>query len=97
MNYVIVGKNIDVTPGLKQAVEEKIGKLTEELAEAKQTESDAENWIALIKKYSEPEALDAALLNTLIEKIVVHEAETDEFGVRTQNVEIYYRFVGKIE
>lgn len=27
MNYVIVGKNIDVTPGLKQAVEEKIGKL----------------------------------------------------------------------
>ncbi len=27
MNYIIVGKNIDVTPGLKQAVEEKIGKL----------------------------------------------------------------------
>ncbi len=27
MNFVIVGKNIDVTPGLKQAVEEKIGKL----------------------------------------------------------------------
>ncbi|MCR5651709.1 MAG: ribosome-associated translation inhibitor RaiA [Lachnospiraceae bacterium] len=27
MNYVIVGKNIDVTPGLRQAVEEKIGKL----------------------------------------------------------------------
>ena len=76
---------------------EKIGKLTAEQAEAEQTESDAENWIALIKKYSEPEALDAALLNTLIEKIIVHEAETDEFGVRTQNVEIYYRFVGKIE
>ncbi|MBO6112877.1 MAG: ribosome-associated translation inhibitor RaiA [Lachnospiraceae bacterium] len=27
MNFIIVGKNIDVTPGLKQAVEEKIGKL----------------------------------------------------------------------
>jgi len=27
MKFVIVGKNIDVTPGLKQAVEEKIGKL----------------------------------------------------------------------
>ncbi len=27
MRFVIVGKNVDVTPGLKQAVEEKIGKL----------------------------------------------------------------------
>ena len=27
MKFTIVGKNIDVTPGLKSAVEEKIGKL----------------------------------------------------------------------
>ncbi len=27
MNYIIVGKNIDVTPGLKAAVEEKLGRL----------------------------------------------------------------------
>jgi len=27
MEFIIVGKNIDVTPGLRQAVEEKIGKL----------------------------------------------------------------------
>ena len=27
MKFVIVGRNIDVTPGLKAAVEEKIGKL----------------------------------------------------------------------
>lgn len=27
MNFIIVGKNIEVTPGLKSAVEEKIGKL----------------------------------------------------------------------
>ncbi|MBQ6575868.1 MAG: ribosome-associated translation inhibitor RaiA, partial [Lachnospiraceae bacterium] len=27
MEFVIVGKNIDVTPGLRQAVEDKIGKL----------------------------------------------------------------------
>ena len=33
MNFVIVGKNIDVTPGLKQAVEEKIGKLEKYFAQ----------------------------------------------------------------
>ena len=27
MKFVIIGKNIDVTPGLKASVEEKIGKL----------------------------------------------------------------------
>ena len=27
MRYVITGRNIEVTPGLKQAVEDKIGKL----------------------------------------------------------------------
>ncbi len=27
MKFIIVGKNIDVTPGLRSAVEDKIGKL----------------------------------------------------------------------
>lgn len=27
MKFIIIGKNIDVTPGLKQAVESKLGKL----------------------------------------------------------------------
>ena len=27
MKYIIIGKNIEVTPGLKTAVEDKIGKL----------------------------------------------------------------------
>lgn len=33
MKYVIVGKNIDVTPGLKTAVEEKLGKLSKYFSE----------------------------------------------------------------
>ena len=78
-------------------LDERIRKLTAELSDVKQTEADAEKWIALVKQYSEPETLDAGILNTLIEKIVIHEAETDEYGLRTQDVDIYYRFVGKID
>ena len=62
----------------------------------KQTEADAVKWIALIKQYSDPDQLDTTILNTLIEKIVVHEAQKDEIGMRVQDVDIYYRFVGKI-
>ena len=41
--------------------------------------------------------LTAEMLNTLIEKIVVHEAVKDSDGTRTQEIEIFYRFVGKID
>ena len=81
----------------QQELVEKIDKLNSELATEKQTTADAEKWIALIKQYSEPTELTAEMLNTLIEKIVVHEAVKDSDGTRTQEIEIFYRFVGKID
>ena len=75
----------------------KIDRLKAELASEQQTTSDAEKWVALIKRYSHPTELTAELLNTLIEKIVVHEAIKHPNGLREQEVEIYYRFVGKID
>ena len=47
--------------------------------------------------YGTPVELTAELLNTLIEKITVHEAVKGEDGSREQEVEIYYRFIGKID
>ena len=81
----------------QQDLVEKINRLKTELAAEKQTTVDAEKWIALIKQYSEPTELTAEMLNTLIEKIVVHEAVKDSDGTRTQEIEIFYRFVGKID
>lgn len=62
-----------------------------------QTTQDAEKWIALIKQCSHPTELTAELLNTVIEKIVVHEAVKGTDGSRKQKVDIYYRFIGKID
>ena len=73
----------------QQELVEKIDKLKSELATEKQTTADAEKWIALIKQYSEPTELTAEMLNTLIEKIVVHEAVKDHDGTRTQEIEIF--------
>ena len=74
----------------QQELVEKIDRLKSELATEKQTATDAEKWIALIKQYSEPTELTAEMLNTLIEKIVVHEATKDPDGTRTQEIEIFY-------
>ena len=78
-------------------LEEKISRLQAELSAEQQTALDAEKWVALIKQYANPTELTAELLNTLIEKIVIHEATKGEDGMREQEIEIYYRFIGKID
>ena len=57
----------------------------------------AEKWIELIKEYSVPKELTAPLLNAMIEKILIHEATTNEDNERIQEIEIYYRFIGKVD
>lgn len=76
---------------------EKIEALTAEVEAVRQTESDAEKWLALIRQYAHPTELTAELLNALIDKILVHEATEDADGCKEQEIEIYYRFIGKID
>ena len=81
----------------QQALAEQIAQLKEAMAADRQTTENTVKWLELIKHYVNPTALTAEMLNELIEKIVIHEAVMAEAGKRTQNIEIYYRFVGKIE
>lgn len=46
----------------------------------KQSAEDAGKWIKLVRQYSDISELDAPLLNTLIEKIVIHEGKKARTG-----------------
>ncbi len=81
----------------QQALTDQIAQLKEALAADRQTTENTAKWLELIKRYVNPTVLTAEMLNELIEKIVIHEATMNDDGQRTQNIEIYYRFVGKIE
>lgn len=81
----------------QQELIEKIDKLTAELSAEQQSVIDAEKWIASIKKCARPTELTADLLNALIEKIVIHEGKDSKNGMKAQPIEIYYRFIGKID
>ena len=83
--------------GEQRELDVKIERPHEAMETAAQTAVDAEKWIGLMKQYVNPTELTAELLNTLIEKILVHEAVKSEDGSREQEVEIFYRFIGKIE
>ena len=78
-------------------LEQQITSLREELSKMEQDMIGAEKWIELIKEYSIPKELTAPLLNAMIEKILIHEATTNEDNERIQEIEIYYRFIGKVE
>ena len=53
-------------------------------------------FLPLIQKYTDIQELNAHILNELIEKIVVHEKEIGADGTKTQQVDIYYRFIGYV-
>ena len=58
-------------------------------------EKDADRFIALIDKYEHFDNLTIAMLNEFIEKILVHERDRKGSIQTTQEVEIYFNFVGR--
>lgn len=64
------------------------------LAQQAQQSKSAKEFADLIEQYAPVKELDEVLLNTLIEKIVVYENKDD--GQKSMPIEIYYRFIGKV-
>ncbi len=97
----ITGYNFSILSQKYQAEQQelsaKIDKLKAELSAERENADGAKRWICLIKQYLPPTELTAELLNALIEKIVVHEATKGSDGTKEQEIEIFYRFVGKID
>ena len=81
----------------QQELAQKVEALQTALAAQQQTTADAEKWVRLVQQHTNPTELTAELLNALIEKILVHEAVKNPDGTKDQEIEIYYRFIGKVE
>ena len=76
-------------------LKERHNEIQTNLSRFTQQSKAAQDFADLIEQYSPVTELDAVLLNTLIEKIVIHE-QTDENGNKVMPIEIYYRFIGKV-
>ena len=76
-------------------LKERYNKINDDLSLHTQQSRPAQDFADLIEQYSPITELDAVLLNTLIEKIIIHE-HTDEDGNKEMPIEIYYRFIGNV-
>lgn len=77
-------------------LETKIAELEKIIKSNRENGENAENFVDLIKQYTDIDELTQALLNTLIDRIEVHEPE-DVDGEYIQKLDVYYKFVGKID
>ena len=70
--------------------------LRKELAAAQESTGNAEKFLRLVRKYTEPKELTTVMVHELIDKIIVHAPDKSS-GHRVQQIDIRYNFIGEVE
>lgn len=70
--------------------------LRSELAAVQEQTGNAEKFLKLVRKYTEPKELTAVMVQEFIEKIIVHAPDKSS-GHRVQQIDIRYNFIGEME
>lgn len=79
----------------QEALNAEIAELEKAVTGYEQSRKSAEKFIALIDKYENFDTLTNTMLNEFVEKILVHERARKGGQDTTQEVEIYFNFVGR--
>lgn len=79
----------------QDALNAEIMELEKAVTGYEQSRKSAEKFIALIDKYENFDTLTNTMLNEFVEKILVHERARKGSQDTTQEVEIYFNFVGR--
>ena len=70
-------------------------KARKELSDLEAKKTDVGKIVAIVKKYSHITELSPQILNELVDKVIVHQAEKVD-GKRRQDIEVYFNGVGQI-
>ena len=79
----------------QDALEIEIAELEKAVTSYEQSRKSAEKFIALIDKYENFDTLTNTMLNEFVEKILVHERARKGSQDTTQEIEIYFNFLGR--
>ncbi|WP_206105513.1 DUF4368 domain-containing protein [Paenibacillus thalictri] len=76
-------------------LKERLKLLDDQLNQAESRQENTTRFLELVREYTDMKELTKAILNELIDKVVVYDAEKIN-GKRVQRIDIYYRFIGLI-
>ena len=79
----------------QEKLSEEIAALEAEVSSYEQSQRSSQRFIALVDKYQSFDTLTTTMLNEFIEKILVHERDRKGSQDTTQEIEIYFNFVGR--
>lgn len=65
-------------------------------SEAETEEDNVQEFLKIVRKYTEPSELTPEMLRELVEKVVVHAPDKSS-GHRVQRIDVYYNFIGEVD
>lgn len=79
----------------QEKLSEEIAALETEVSSYEKSQRSSQRFIALVDKYQSFDTLTTTMLNEFVEKILVHERDRKGSRDTTQEIEIYFNFVGQ--
>ena len=80
----------------QREIKETVPKLQERIEELKAQATNVEKFLAIVRKYTDLQELNAEILRTFIAKIVIHERTQKWSTSAEQQIDIYFRYIGNL-
>lgn len=79
----------------QQELEERVKEIEVSIHEIQQESENGQQFVRLVQKYHDLTEIDQTALNEFIDKVVVHEATGGRTADRSQQIDIYFNFIGQ--
>ena len=79
----------------QQELEERVKEIEVSIHEIQKESENGQQFVRLVHKYRDLTEIDQTALNEFIDKVVVHEATGGRTADRSQQIEIYFNFIGQ--
>ncbi len=80
----------------QQELEISMQEIREKLAQFEDDTDRTEEFLSLVRKYTDIQELTPAIVNEFVDKVMVHKIEEID-GERVQEIEIFLNYIGKVE
>lgn len=80
----------------QKEIKELVPKLQMRIEELKAQATNVERFMAIVRKYTDLQELNAEILRTFIAKIVIHERSEKWSTSAEQQIDIYFRYIGNV-
>ena len=68
----------------------------QEIEALKAAATNFERFVDIANKYTDLRELTSEVLRTFIERIIIHERTAKHSKIATQQIDIYFRYIGKL-